>query len=30
MWEAEQVERRIADHYAGRPNADVEHFSLKR
>ncbi|MGH3859589.1 Imm26 family immunity protein [Actinokineospora sp.] len=30
VWEAEQVERRIADHYAGRPNADVEHFALKR
>jgi hypothetical protein len=30
VWQAERVERRIADHYAGRPNADVEHFALKR
>ncbi|HEY2947992.1 MAG TPA: hypothetical protein VGJ53_06275 [Micromonosporaceae bacterium] len=29
VWESEGVERRLRDHYAGRPNAMVEHYKVR-
>lgn len=30
VWAAEHVTERIRDHYAGRPNVDLEHMRLRR